>query len=292
MALDADRIQEPAKKIRKLLKKMPAQPTPDEIHKFRTNARRIETSMEVLSFDSKRAGRKVSKRIAKLRKRAGKIRDMDVLIGYVSALDFPDSENECSVQLLEYLGAQRKEQVKKFQVVRRNSSSQLLRRIRRTWKKMKAAVEKGATANGQTPSGKAAASALALLSALKQPARLNKTNLHPYRLKVKELRNILQAAANVSDENFIDTLGDVKDAIGEWHDWQVLVTIAKDVLDHRRGCRLGEQLRRTAENKFQEALMKAQNMRRHYLRVSTTGKKRPGADLSQSALSATAALAA
>jgi hypothetical protein len=42
---------------------------------------------------------------------------------------------------------------------------------------------------------------------------LNKPNLHPYRLKVKELRNVLQMADNADQQEFITRLGEVKDAI-------------------------------------------------------------------------------
>ena len=67
------------------------------------------------------------------------------------------------------------------------------------------------------------ASALTLLTRLAKPARLGKTNLHSYRLEVKELRNLLQLAEEYDRQEFVRQLGEVKDAIGEWHDWEELV---------------------------------------------------------------------
>ena len=67
---------------------------------------------------------------------------------------------------------------------------------------------------------------LALIG-LKRPVRLNRNNLHPYRLKVKELRNVLQLSNRADDIEFVEKLGQVKDAIGDWHDWEELVRIPR-----------------------------------------------------------------
>ena len=59
------------------------------------------------------------------------------------------------------------------------------------------------------------ATALQLSSRLKTPARLAKGTLHSYRLKVKELRYVLQMADAAEHQKFIDKLSEVKDAIGK-----------------------------------------------------------------------------
>lgn len=57
------------------------------------------------------------------------------------------------------------------------------------------------------------------------PDRIDGRTLHPYRLKVKELRYALQLAAS-HEELLIEALGEVKDSIGEWPDWCELEAIA------------------------------------------------------------------
>ncbi len=292
MALDVDRIQKPARKVWKLLKKMPGDPPPADIHKFRTNSRRVETSLEVLSLNAKGKGRRLSKQIARLRKRAGKIRDMDVMTEYLNGLEHADSEGECLVRLIEYLGARRKKHVKKFQKVREDCRWQMRRGLKRISKRMARAAKSplkakealngapspaspsghGAAADRGsglgTPAIRVASSALAMISGLKEPVTLRKDNLHSYRLKVKELRNLLQMGQGNEDRMFVQRLGEVKDAIGEWHDWEVLVQMAGEVLDHGRSCQLVKQLRGVAEAKYFSALSAAQGMRREFLRVS------------------------
>lgn len=79
MPLNANQTEKPLRKIRKLLKKMPAVPTPEDVHDFRTNSRRIEALLAAFSLDSKKNEQRILKRLSRLRKGAGRVRDMDVL---------------------------------------------------------------------------------------------------------------------------------------------------------------------------------------------------------------------
>ncbi len=59
---------------------------------------------------------------------------------------------------------------------------------------------------------------------------LDAENIHAFRLKVKELRYILQLDAD-ADPGLVEALGDVQRRIGDWHDWHQLEEIAREVLD-------------------------------------------------------------
>src|SRR5437763_15705826 len=109
MSLDAKRAAKPVRKLRKLLKKIPALADANDIHDIRTSSRRIEATIQALSLDSGHNGRQVLKHVSKLRKRAGKVRDMDVLTDYLSSISPHSKEKECYVRLVEHLGAQRLE---------------------------------------------------------------------------------------------------------------------------------------------------------------------------------------
>lgn len=274
MALDPERLQKPLKKVRKQLKKMAS--GPEDIHKFRTNCRRIETTLRALDLAEKGSGRRVSKRIAKLRKRAGKVRDMDVLTEYLIALDRPDSERQCHTTLIENLGAKRRKQVKKLYKIRNEYSPKLTRNLRRIAKKIRKATSKIKNSDGKAgktrdAGSRAAARALFMISKLQDPARLQKSNLHEYRIKVKELRNLLKMEQSSDHQHFVQILGQVKDAIGEWHDWQELGALAQSILDHGKNCRLLEELHATGRAKYDLALNQAQNMRKMFLLSSDSG---------------------
>jgi len=66
MSLETNRFHKPVRKLRKFLKKMSPRPTPDKVHDFRTNTRRVEASVTALSLDSKRNGRRLLKGLEEL----------------------------------------------------------------------------------------------------------------------------------------------------------------------------------------------------------------------------------
>jgi CHAD domain-containing protein len=299
MALEPDRIQKPLRKVRKLLKKMPALPTPEDIHDFRTSSRRVEEILQVLSLDSRGKGRRTAKALSGLRKRAGKVRDMDVLTSYATNLRHPHEEEErdCSVRLLEHLGAERHKYARKFHAVTQQSAAKLNKGLKRISNKVDKVLpaKNSAVSSKNAATSDVAAEALKLVSELASASRVGKSNLHSYRLKVKELQTLLKMADSRGAE-FVNKLGEVKDAIGEWHDWEELVAIAGDVLDHGAACKLIRELKRTREQKYTRALALFQGTRRKYLREFDQRSpasprhslKRPA----ESVLSATAAIAA
>jgi CHAD domain-containing protein len=279
MALDINRVQKPALKLRKLLRKLSKTPSIDAVHDFRTNARRLETTLKSLSLDSKYNGRRIVKKISKLRKRAGKVRDMDVLTGYASSVSLQNNdEKECVVRLLEYLGAKRKRHAEKLAQVKQQSRSELRKRLKRSAKDFGRILPKNGKGppDREDPSRLIAASALRLLPELSEPVHFRKMNLHPYRLKVKELRNLLQMAENSDQQEFSHSLGEVKDAIGEWHDWEELVVIAKKVIDHKTECQLIRELQKTADQRYRKALELTEAMRRRFIRPSDHKATRSG----------------
>ena len=266
MALDPKELHKPVRKLRKFLKKIPRQPDPKQVHDLRTNSRRLEAMLSSLSLDSSSRGRRVLKSIARIRRKAGGVRDMDVIISYVPPAN-GDAEQQCRVQLLEHLSDERRKGAKKLHAVissRRAETRMNLKKVGRRLEKELCEDHDGDCDPAEAPA-KATAAALALESELARPTRLTRQNLHQYRLKVKELQNVLRLAENSQDQEFVDALSMVKDKIGEWHDWEELLAIAKDVLDHGPDCKLIQEIKDKCESKYEAALAEAQTMRKKYL---------------------------
>jgi CHAD domain-containing protein len=99
-----------------------------------------------------------------------------------------------------------------------------------------------------------------LSAELASPQRLGAGNLHDYRKRVKELDYLTQFLDH-SHAQFAETLGTVKDAIGEWHDWEELAAIAERLLDHRPACNLRNEIHSIRRAKFEHALAIANEMR-------------------------------
>jgi len=194
---------------------------------------------------------------------------MDVLTSYAATLHVPDEEQECAVPLLEYLGAHRRKFAKKLY----SEVKQRRKAVRADLKRMPDVLAKRVRQNGDGRQGDIAAAsvtatAVSLAEQLAAPRHLGRENLHPYRLKVKELRNVLQLAAGDSHPKFVDDLKQVKDAIGEWHDWGELIAIAQKALDYGNGCGLLAEMKRIANDKYDHALALAQRLRKQYLRTA------------------------
>ena len=273
MALDPDRVHKPVKKLRKLVQRMPKQPPPEQVHDLRTNTRRLEATVTALSLDTKRSVKRLLKDLSRIRKRAGKVRDMDVLTSYATTVNARE-EQDCKVQLLEHLGAERRKLAKDLYVAVANNAGSVRRRLKRFSDEidqflcLREEAEDDGCDRARAPA-QATAVALTLASELaRTPPRLGRQNLHPYRLKVKELCNVLRMAEGEEDNELIEMLGNVKDLIGEWHDWEELLATAQDVLDHQGNCRVLRELKKIANQKYERALAAAEDLRRKYLRTS------------------------
>jgi CHAD domain-containing protein len=270
VSINVDRIQKSVRKVRKFVKKAPLDPAPEQIHDLRTHARKLESSLHALSIGSNRDERRLLKSIKQIRKRAGKVRDMDVLTGHVCSASVA-GEQDCAVQLLEHLGAQRRKNAKKLHARVLKERAALKKGLQREATELDGLIQDG---RPDEASAQAAAHALELTSELSDPPRLNKGNLHPYRLKVKELHYVLQIAESDGQKAFVKHLGEVKDAIGEWHDWEELIAIGGDVLDHGAGCGLVQKFKEISESKYERALALANRLRRAYLKKPTRKKPR------------------
>jgi CHAD domain-containing protein len=263
MSLDPAKLQEPLRRLRKLLKKFPERPSPEQVHNLRTRSRRIEAMLKALMLTSRRNEKGLLQELAPVRKKAGKVRDMDVLTGFSSGLH--DDEKQCLIELLEYLGAERYRQCRKLRSLIQRQKAPIRRRLTR----LSRFIDKGLRAARQSDSGSdwpidAMAVALKVSNQLSRWPALSPANLHPYRLKVKELLYVLQLA-DEADEDLVNNLGHVKDAIGECHDWQELGTIAGKLLHHGSQCGVLKQIQGKMRDTFDHALLTANNLRKQYL---------------------------
>jgi CHAD domain-containing protein len=263
MSLDVKRIEKSVRKLRKVLKKAPKHMNPKKVHDLRTRARRIEAVLEAFSRKSVRNERRVLKHLAQIRRRTGKVRDMDVFSMHLSNADLK-SEREALVLLLEYLGAKRYRQARKLHAWMKRKGPTARRRLKKMASRLDKRFEKTKkrTRSNAALTADAIATGLTLSAALATPPNLQPANLHEYRIKIKDLRDVLQSVEH-SDQNnkFIEALGRSKDAIGEWHDWEELVRIAGKVLKRVKHTRLIGELKKISQRKYHQALSVTNKMR-------------------------------
>ena len=136
-----------------------------------------------------KASRRLLKLITPVRKAAGKVRDMDVLIGDV--LTLADSHgSESMVRLVEHLARMRVKHARKLHDVVEQQRPEARKQLKQSSKMLKKAVKK----DWGDRSGEAAPQIL--ISELGHWPDLNAGNLHMFRIRIKELRYMLE----LSDE--------------------------------------------------------------------------------------------
>lgn len=271
MALSAKAVHKPFRKLQKLLKNFPDPPFPEDVHDVRTQSRRIEATVGAFQLDHRNPGRALVKTLRPIRKAAGDVRDMDVLTDFTASLD-PRGDGDCRVELIEYLVDHRRKaaakMVKSVDANEKEARSELKKCGKITESGLDAVNSRSAKEKDKRQNRRKAAHSMASSLQIEQELsdwpKLNESNIHPFRLKVKELRYILKLADN-SESKLIDALGHVKDQIGLWHDWNELSGIAAKVLHHGSACPISHQIRIRTRQELEKALDSANRLRAEYL---------------------------
>ena len=187
MSLNQTRLIKPVKKLRRLLKKLDGDAAPEQVHDLRTSARRFEAAFGALALNDAGIPNSVLKELGRLRKRAGKVRDMDILTEFAAATR-PKSEEECHVRLLEHLGARRQKEVGRLHAEVKQLRSGLRKELDQAASRITKLLRGKSPSTAADVVANATATAVRLAAQLSAPRRLNKTNLHPYRLKSRSYR--------------------------------------------------------------------------------------------------------
>jgi CHAD domain-containing protein len=179
--------------------------TPENVHHFRTNSRRVESLIDTLAPET-RNKKKALKLLSKLRKRAGKVRDTDVQIALLKGLKVPDRQNH-RARLLELLDEEHNRHTRKLSKVGDHST---LRELRKRLRREQDAIQ----FNGIDPL-QLAVNALPRVD----QSSLTEKNLHDFRLGAKHARYLAELAReDPAARAFVDELKRAQTAAGEWHD--------------------------------------------------------------------------
>ena len=288
MALDLDRIRKSARRVRKFVKRNPKRPNSRTVHRVRTGARHLESALVTMELTAKRGVGSLLQDLRKIYRLTGAVRDMDVLTAAALQAD-GRGEQDCLVQLLEYLGAERGQRAHKLRSAIAKRQSDMLRGLERGLERVeKAAAEVRGGGNG-TVRG-AVTRAVEFSTKLSRPGRLTRNNLHGYRSQVKELRDILRLSHRSADSKLVRKLEDVKTAIGDWHDWDELTKVASKALDHGHACVLMKRLTATRDEKYERALAASQTLITRHLRTRLRKRAKRPAPVAKPVLEAVAAI--
>jgi CHAD domain-containing protein len=268
MEEELERARKALRELSKTLKSLPMDPPPNEVHKLRTATRRVEAIVSVLAQLEGKESRRLLKSIEPVRKAAGGVREMDVMISNARKLT-RQATGDSLARLTEQLQIARQHSAVELRHAigrRRDSARKNLKEYIRLVRAESARAKRSASTNGLAENDGIHTAAINVLRELGEWPTLNAENIHEFRLKVKMLRYILQLSAD-ANPRLADALGNVQRRIGDWHDWHQLHEIAREILNQERDDVLLERISQTTTRRFAQALAAANALRGKYLNM-------------------------
>jgi len=268
MAEELERARKAVRQLSRILKSLPNDPSTGDVHELRTAVRKAEAIVAALPQLDGKESRRFLKAIEPIRKAAGGVRDMDVMIANARKLA-RHSAGDSLTRLVEQLRVARQQNSAELLRAlgrRRSEASQNLKEYSNLIRTVVSRAERTASADGLPASSQDGihSAAAAVVRELGAWPPLNAENIHGFRLKVKELRYILQLSAD-ANPNLAEALGNVQRRIGDWHVWHQLHEIACEILSPERDAALLARINDTTKSKFNQALRAANSLRGRYL---------------------------
>ena len=268
MLVDLKNLQGTLRQLRKSLKKLPQDPSQEEVHQLRTRSRRFEAILTALNHGDDKDAVRLLEAIRAIRKAAGSVRDMDVITA--KALTLRDPNDEALARLVKHLGGRRMEYARKLLDDVADQRKPARRGLKRQLKRIEDDFAHNGDGRQDGSAEKAVTAPLRLAQELSQWPTLTENNLHSFRIKAKQLRYILQLADD-RDQRFVDMLERVTDTIGDWHDWHTLSKLSSKILKNSTDGEVMKDIQAMEQKALRRALAEANRMRRTCL----DGAKQP-----------------
>jgi CHAD domain-containing protein len=245
MPIDLKRSRLAFQRLSRELTKLAKNPAPESVHKFRTNSRRVETLLSEVAPELSRNDKKLLKLLSRLRKKAGRVRDLDVEIASLRSLKIPGGNGHKS-QFVDALVQERARHEQKLtKAFNRETADELRKRLKR--------------AAGEIEIPKSAEPVTLTLSKLAKLGRdhvtLTEKTLHQYRIIGKRARYIAELAGDDAvAKPIVGQLKHMQDVIGDWHDWLKLTQRAEALFGGVRDSALVAMLRNVTQAKFRQSV--------------------------------------
>jgi CHAD domain-containing protein len=302
MPIDAKRSREVFQKLDRDLIKLSSKPSAQSVHRFRTGTRRVQILLAELSPKLDGNEKKLLKQLNAIRKRAGKLRDLDVQLAALHSVKVP-REPRRKTQLVHHLIELRSQQEKKLRKsADRATIREIRKRLKRAAKRFRPEKSRDplATAKGMLNRSEASAelneavlhqyriltkraakrfrpeksrdplaTAKGMLNRSEASAELNEAVLHQYRILTKRARYAAEFAAPAAAATvFIAELKGIQDALGDWHDWLTLTHSAGDRIGDVHESPLVAEIHNVTGAKYRRAVAALTQMRARMAKAS------------------------
>jgi CHAD domain-containing protein len=238
-------------KLDRDLSRLSAKQHAENVHSFRTTTGRLRVLLEELVPERNHNQKKLLKTLSRIRKRAGKVRDLDVQLATLRSLKFAQDPRR-KTELMQGLIELRAEHEKKL---RKLLTKEDVREIR---KRLQRASKRASLDGGHDPlaAARKILQRVTLPAGPLVPASLPEEVLHQLRISVKRARYAAEfAPKSVEAEEFVAQLKRLQDALGGWHDWLTLTQAASDRFGDLRESALVAAVHNVTRGKFRLAVV-------------------------------------
>jgi len=245
MAIARERGKLIFRRTERALSRLSSEPDTEAVHRFRTSVLRLEILLEQLSPGRDRKRKKLLQRLRRIRKGAGKLRDIDVQLGALRTLKIPLEPRRKRQFVQALLEIRAKRELKLRKLLKKRDILELRRRLARVAKE----ADFGARIDPLTVARR-------MLEAVPvSPHPADETTLHCYRMVVKRARYAAEFAPPTSASKLlIAQLKRLQYAIGHWHDWFALTQTAVKRLGDVTQSALVAALHTVTRAKFRQAV--------------------------------------
>jgi len=245
MNIALQRTQQIFQKLDRDIVRLFSEQTPKNVHNFRTGTRRVETLLKELTSERSRNEKKLLSLLARIRKRAGRVRDLDVQLSALRILKVPQQPRR-KTQLMNSLIELRAEHEKKLRkVLTKDAVREIRKRLVRAARNLNLKASRDPLAVARH-----------MLAPMTHPdGPLTEELLHQYRILGKRARYAAEFAPKSPEaDRFIAELKRAQDAVGNWHDWFTLMQTAAQRLGDVRESSLVAVLHNVTGAKFRNAV--------------------------------------
>lgn len=245
MTIAAERGKSVFRRTEKELLRLSSEHRAEAVHGFRTTTRRLQTLLGPLATGGQEKNKKLLKMLNRIRKSAGRVRDIDVQLDALRSLKVPQ-EPRRKTQLMQNLLDLRAQHENKLRKLLKKGD---IREIRKRLKRAEQALRL------ESCSDPLRVARRMLASANLGSGVIDAEKLHRYRILVKRARYAAEFAPKSAESTkFLAELKRMQDALGNWHDWLTLTHTAVERLGDVSESSLVAMLSNLTRGKFRHAL--------------------------------------
>lgn len=272
MVIASERCKWIFRKMERDLLRVASEATPETVHHFRTSSRRLETLLQKLVPTADRNQKKLLKVLSRIRRRAGKIRDVDVQLAALRSFKVPQARRK--TQLIHGLIELRVHHERRLsKLLTKQRIVEAIKRIKRSSRGLKIVGSRDPLSVAKK-----------IVSKIAVAGAMDDQLLHHYRLAVKQARYAAEFAPKSADsEQFIAGLKLLQDALGNWHDWMTLTQTATEHLGGVSQSSLVAELHNVTRIKFRHAIEALSAARPQSRRSTATSRNAQGTSQSERA---------